>query len=336
MANELYPDLDNNFPTSIDNFDKFQDPNIYSLTAINKYYSCFNSGDLDGADKVLAENPQLKTMILDAERLNKIRDAIVSMERFYLSDFQKYIVDAIQYLGEYDLTRTYKKFSIVKRSDIRNEKIQTFIAIKDVPVNTPPDYVDYVNVNADTNVEYWSPISLKGQKGDAGIGLTARGEWKSNVKYTIDDAVAYKNVLYGCKKEHLSSDEFEVDNWYKIFSGSEIIVDALSYDSSQYEFFEDEDKTIPIEDKVMTATNIKEAIVELKQYMIWYNNAFSNMKDKINSIEEQLSDGVGGYLVTDTAPSNTKMLWIDSSNGGAMKYYNSENGEWTYVPSIYT
>lgn len=80
----LYPDLENNFPDSIDNFDKFLDPTLSTLTAINQYYALFDIGDLAGATAILDANPLLKQMIINADNLNKLRDGILSLQRYYI------------------------------------------------------------------------------------------------------------------------------------------------------------------------------------------------------------------------------------------------------------
>lgn len=43
--------------------------------------------------------------------------------------------------------------------------------------------------------------------------------------------------------------------------------------------------------------------------------------------------GGGGVVVGTTAPVNTKVLWIDTGNGGIAKYYNGE--EWVPVASVW-
>jgi len=80
MSN-LYPDLENKFPEQIDDFEKFQDPSLTSISLINEYYSYFDSGNLQAANELLENNPSLKRMIINAESLNKLRDAILSVQR---------------------------------------------------------------------------------------------------------------------------------------------------------------------------------------------------------------------------------------------------------------
>lgn len=42
---------------------------------------------------------------------------------------------------------------------------------------------------------------------------------------------------------------------------------------------------------------------------------------------------VGGIVIGATAPSNTKVLWIDTGNGGIAKYYNGS--AWVTVASVW-
>lgn len=36
-----------------------------------------------------------------------------------------------------------------------------------------------------------------------------------------------------------------------------------------------------------------------------------------------------------TAPSNTKLLWVDTTSGSVLKYYNPTTGEWTAVDAVW-
>lgn len=83
MANSTYKDLDGtNFPDKVDSWERFLDPTIETQSAINKYYGCINSGDFDGAAQIIKETPKLKQMIINANMLNQLRDAIIAVERY--------------------------------------------------------------------------------------------------------------------------------------------------------------------------------------------------------------------------------------------------------------
>lgn len=41
------------------------------------------------------------------------------------------------------------------------------------------------------------------------------------------------------------------------------------------------------------------------------------------------------YEVSGNAPTNTKLLWIDTGNGCAMRYYDAESSSWKFIPGVY-
>ena len=51
-----------------------------------------------------------------------------------------------------------------------------------------------------------------------------------------------------------------------------------------------------------------------------------------NYVDTKCSQAGGAY-VGGTAPSNTKMLWIDTANGGILKYYNGSS--WVATKSVW-
>lgn len=92
VINTVYPDLyETQFPESIDNFDRFIDPSLDMFADIQRYYTYINAGQISQALAVLETNPDLKRAIINAENMNKLRDAIIAMERYYLSDIQSYL-----------------------------------------------------------------------------------------------------------------------------------------------------------------------------------------------------------------------------------------------------
>ncbi|SDF30171.1 hypothetical protein SAMN04487889_11712 [Eubacterium pyruvativorans] len=46
------------------------------------------------------------------------------------------------------------------------------------------------------------------------------------------------------------------------------------------------------------------------------------------------NDGAGVYVGA-TAPSNKRMLWIDTRNGGIAKYFDEIKSAWTVVKSVW-
>lgn len=52
-----------------------------------------------------------------------------------------------------------------------------------------------------------------------------------------------------------------------------------------------------------------------------------------NAIKIGGSSG-GGYVASATAPTNLKMLWLDTSNG-ILKYYNTTSSSWVPIKSVW-
>lgn len=40
------------------------------------------------------------------------------------------------------------------------------------------------------------------------------------------------------------------------------------------------------------------------------------------------ADETGGFVAQPTQPTNTKLLWVDTANGGIVKYYNTSTNSW--------
>lgn len=221
--NEQYSDLENYFPVKVDEFERFIDPSISSLQAINQYYQFYDSGNISAANEILKNNPQLKRSIINADNLNKIRDAIVSIERYYLNDVQQYLVNIVSYRNDWVSNVKYKKYDVVMFP--HNEVFQAFMCIYDgdVPIGTIP-----------TNTKYFIPLTLQGAQGVSGIGLSYRGTWSSIVTYDADDCVEYNNVLWYAKAENINSVPQEISaDWEAVLRMSKQITISSIQPGSQ-------------------------------------------------------------------------------------------------------
>ncbi len=208
MANAVYPDLDNQFPVDIDNFDRFLDPTISTKSAIEQYYSCINNNDFTGASQVLKDNPLLNRMIINANTMNKLRDAIISVQRYYFDDIRQYIVDLVVYQGEWNTKTRYSKYNVVYY--VTNNVTEYYIAIKDVKLGTIP-----------TNTSYWVKLTLRGEKGDKGSGMIPKGIWQKDANYQTDDLVSYNNCIWGAAMSNTNEEPNSSSKvWYLIMDVS--------------------------------------------------------------------------------------------------------------------
>ena len=69
-----------NYPDSIDTFSKIVDVTIGTLPYAILYQNYFEKGDLESAAQVLNEHPELEQCLMNADKFNKLIDAIKAIE----------------------------------------------------------------------------------------------------------------------------------------------------------------------------------------------------------------------------------------------------------------
>lgn len=208
---QRYPDLPHtNFPEDVDNLNNFVDITLETLPLAKEYYARYNAGDIIGANEIIEKNPQLRYSQINASTLNPIVDSIKAMQRFYMSDVQRYLMEIVVYKGEFSASVKYTKYNTVKY--VNNSAFETFMCIRsDTPIGTLP-----------TDTSYWIPLTMRGEKGEPGIGLTAYGDWNSITTYPKDALVAYNNALWGAKVENtgIVPSVNATATWYKVIDYS--------------------------------------------------------------------------------------------------------------------
>lgn len=216
------PDLTGTmFPDEIDNWDRWLDPTLQTISAIQRYQSLYSQSKFEEANEVIQNNPTLKRIIVNAESLNKLQDAIIAIERFYFSDFQAYLQNIVQYRGNYLATKKYPKYSAV--TYIEHNAQQAYLCISpNCPIGTPP-----------TDSSYWIPWTARGEKGESGAGLTPRGTWDEYVDYYKDDMVSWNNKLWAAISDNVGKEPSESygDTWIPLMEFSSemlCVIDELT------------------------------------------------------------------------------------------------------------
>lgn len=208
MANDRYPDLEfGNFPDYPMLRIQYKDVDVNVKPLIDQYYEFYNNNDLQSAVDLIRNNPELNDYIINAKSLQQFVDEIIATQRFYMEDFQQYIIEAIRYEGNYNSSIKYQKFSVV------NYQTKTYLSIMDVPVGNPP-----------TNTAYWIPWSIKGEQGQSGFGLTPRGIWNSTTQYYTYDFVSHNEKLWYALLDNINSEPTSSNtNWEIAFTLPEAI-----------------------------------------------------------------------------------------------------------------
>lgn len=189
-----YPDLSlTNFPNSLDQFTTFL--NIVSSDGplIEQYQSAMQNGDTTLANQILTQIPQATQKIITAVDLNTLSQAMLAIERFYLNDIEPYIDDLHQswlntiqqfsYKGVWQSGTSYVTNNLVSYTTSGLNFV--YIALSNVPVGISP-----------TNQTYWRLLTIQGQQGASGEGLSYRQEWNSSTQYATNDAVTYGGALW--------------------------------------------------------------------------------------------------------------------------------------------
>lgn len=189
-----YPDLSlTNFPNSLDQFTTFL--NIVSSDGplIGQYQSAMQNGNTTLANQILTQIPQATQKIITAVDLNTLSQAMLAIERFYLNDIEPYIDDLHQswlntiqqfsYKGVWQSGPSYVTNNLVSYTTSGLNFV--YIALSNVPIGISP-----------TNQTYWRLLTIQGQQGASGEGLSYRQEWNSSTQYATNDAVTYNGALW--------------------------------------------------------------------------------------------------------------------------------------------
>lgn len=194
MPNDLYSDLPlTNFPSSVDQFMTFLNIVATDGPLIAQYQAAMEAGNTTQANQILSQIPAATQKIITANSLNSLSQAMLAIERFYLTDIEPYITNLQQswtntiqqfsYEGTWESGTSYVVNNLVSYTVSGLNLI--YIATSTPPVGTAP-----------TNTQYWRVLTIQGQQGASGTGLSYRQEWNNSTTYNVNDAVTYDGAIY--------------------------------------------------------------------------------------------------------------------------------------------
>ena len=217
-----YSDLtETNFPDALDTMTRVSDVSYAYKDLIAQYYAYKNAGNDAAAAQLLVDNPMMKTMIIDAQKINKYQDIALALERFFKNDVEGYLEARFAYIGAYSSGTTYVKGNII---DFDGEG---FICRVDSSTDVSP-----VAHSTTTN---WAIIAKQGIQGASGTGLAPRGIWNNSTTYYVNDCISYNNILWQCLVENSNSAPSGSNaNWLAILilsMSGYFVVDGVIYKS---------------------------------------------------------------------------------------------------------
>ncbi len=197
------------FPDEIDSKFIMQDISYENIQRIKEYESMINNGDISGAENFLANNTDLIPVCFNADKWNRHENMIIAIENFFKDNIQDYILNVAQNKGEYNSAKSYNKYNIV---NVISEGVQQFfMAATRVPVGHSP--VD------EDSASYWIALTVKGEKGEPGTGLTYAQLWDENTTYTNSQCVSYNGCLWASLQNNNKGHDPSTSSayWSKIF-----------------------------------------------------------------------------------------------------------------------
>lgn len=219
---QQYPDLSlTNFPSSLDTFTTWLNIVASDGQLIQQYQAAMQAGNTTLANQILAQIPQGTQKIITATDLNTMSQAILAIERFYLTDIQPYVEDKqadwltvinqFSYQGVWSSNTSYVTNNFVSYSVSGLTLI--YLAISDPPLGTPP-----------TNQIYWRLLTIQGQQGASGVGLSYRQQWSASQAYSTNDAVTYDGGLYMALQNSTNQNPATATSYWKLVMALEATV----------------------------------------------------------------------------------------------------------------
>ena len=122
----------------------------------------------------------------------------------------------------YSVTTEYNKYDTV--SYTVDNSLEYFLCISNnTPIGTLP-----------TNTSYFIQLTLKGDKGASGTGMSPRGGWLGATQYYANDCVAHNGVLWYATVDNYGSEPTDTNtNWVSFMSYHVQIIQSSTQPTGQ-------------------------------------------------------------------------------------------------------
>jgi len=186
-----------NFPNSLDtNLPEYVDLSPSEVISAQRWNVLKLQPTRSSAEEVEFNTltTQLSKKIFSCETLNTLSDCVYRLEEFFLSETVGYlttkqaewnaILQKFSDKGNWTGTVTYQMWNTVQYN------YETYLSKVDNNLNHTPF--------GGVSDNYWQKIASRGNKGDAGIGLSFCGLYDNARTYQVGNAVNYNNSIYYC------------------------------------------------------------------------------------------------------------------------------------------
>lgn len=104
--------------------------------------------------------------------------------------------------------QTYKKNTMVGYAATVQAVDPTFylyIATQDISISTSP-YVDYLNSIQNNTTPQWFRLTMRGVRGNPGIGMNFGFDWNKDTLYDANTIVVYNNQWWSCTEQNQNNE----------------------------------------------------------------------------------------------------------------------------------
>lgn len=195
MSN-TYPDLRySNFPDKLDNQMPIRDPSASDMVLINKYNSLIASGQYAAAIEFMAANETLQEAQMNADKLLRIHHSILALERYFFDNVQQRIFKIGNQRGRWN--------AYMSSFSTNEEYLLNQFDIVSYPIDGVEQYFMAISSSIEagtlpTNKDYYMQLTIRGEIGASGIGMSPRGAWVNNNEYYQYDVVSHNGYLWYC------------------------------------------------------------------------------------------------------------------------------------------
>lgn len=85
-----------NFPVEEDIFERMMDVSITLYPLVKEYNEYYANGNLSACHSLLANNPELQSCLFNAEKYNRLRDAVLAIEEYLLTQLEEVYTNVVQ------------------------------------------------------------------------------------------------------------------------------------------------------------------------------------------------------------------------------------------------
>lgn len=209
------------FPKKIDTFTELFDLPADKVNAAIELNKLKQKAVLDNNEqnRISALSAELQDYLITPETMNKLTDALVELETFFLNEVDGYIKNKQrewdQYVKDFNFVGVWSSSGKYKRQNLVSYSGNLYLVLKDVVADgnhTPNNSRDI----------YWQ-VAFKGDKGDIGLNAFYRGVWDGKREYTIGDAVSIKlgeswnplDIVYIAKTNNVGKKpDISTNDWF--------------------------------------------------------------------------------------------------------------------------